>query len=158
MGPETNATLDEATKDGLAPTKVEGQIQDRQTNQKMPVQAFSSLQPPLASMPAWLVDMANLRKQQLRESGPNSVQAMAQAQGAMEATMDGVKVTGQLDAGSYGGVLQARGLVGVRGAGFTYDGFYYVKKVTHKISFGHYTQNFELVREGLGSTTPMVPV
>jgi hypothetical protein len=30
--------------------------------------------------------------------------------------------------------------------------------VTHKISFGRYSQRFELVREGLGSTTPMVPV
>lgn len=158
MGPETNATLEEAAKDGLAPTMVEGQIQDRQTNQKIPVKTFSSLQPPLASLPAWLVDMANLRRQQLRESGANSVQAMARAQGAMEATMDGVKLTGELDAGSYGGVLQARGLVGVRGAGFTYDGFYYVRKVTHKISFGRYSQRFELVREGLGSTTPMVPV
>jgi hypothetical protein len=82
---------------------------------------------------------------------------MAQAQGASESTMDAVKLEGELDAGSYGGVLHARGLVGVRGAGFSYDGFYYVKKVTHKISLGRYSQRFELVREGLGSTTPMVP-
>ena len=42
-------------------------------------------------------------------SGANTVQAMAQAQGAMEATTDAVKLEGELDAGSYGGVLQARG-------------------------------------------------
>jgi hypothetical protein len=76
----------------------------------------------------------------------------------MEATTDAVKLEGELDAGSYGGVLQARGLVGVRGAGFSYDGLYYVRRVTHKIALDHYTQKFELVREGLGSTTPMVPV
>ena len=82
---------------------------------------------------------------------------MAQAQGAMEATTDAVKLEGELDAGSYGGVLQARGLVGVRGAGFSYDGLYYVRRVTHKIALGRYTQRFELAREGLGSTTPVVP-
>jgi hypothetical protein len=158
MGPETNAKLAEARKDGLGPTMVEGHVQDRSTNQKIPVRTFGSLQPPLASLPSWLVDMANLRRKQLRASGVNAVQGLAQAQGAAEQTMDAVKLEGELDAGSYGGVLQARELVGVRGAGFTYDGFYYVKRVTHKISLGKYTQRFELVREGLGSTTPLVPV
>jgi hypothetical protein len=158
MGPETNAKLDEAAKDGLGTTMVEGQVQDAQTGQKVPVRTFGSLRPPLASMPSWLVDGRNVRRQQLRVSGVNAVQAMAQAQGAMEATTDVVKLEGELDAGSYGGVLQARALVGVRGAGFSYDGFYYVRRVTHKIGLGRYTQRFELAREGLGSTTPMVPV
>ena len=53
-----------------------------------------------------------------------------------------VKLEGELDAGSYGGLLQARSLVGVRGAGYSYDGFYYVKEVTHKIERGKYTQRF----------------
>jgi hypothetical protein len=158
MGPETNAKLDEAAKDGLGTASVDGQVQDAQTGQKVPVRTFGSLRPPLASMPSWLVDGQNARKQKLRASGANAVQAMAQAQGAMEATTDVVKLEGELDAGSYGGVLQARALVGVRGAGFSYDGFYYVRRVTHKIAVGRYTQKFELVREGLGSTTPMVPV
>ena len=156
MGPETNATLDEASKDALGPAMVEGQVQDRNTNQKVPIQTFGSLRVPLAAMPSWLVDMANLRRQKLRESGANATQAMALAQGASEATMDAVKLEGELDGGAYGGVLQARGLVGVRGAGYTYDGFYYVKRVTHKISLGKYAQRFELAREGLGSTTPVV--
>src|SRR3954452_7459962 len=109
-------------------------------------------------MPSLLVDGENVRRQKLRESGANTVQAMAQAQGAMEATTDGGKLEGELDDGSYGGVLQARGLVGVRGGGFSYDGLYCVRRVTHKIALGRYTQKFEIVREGLGSTTPMVPV
>jgi hypothetical protein len=156
MGPETNATLDEVSKDALGPAMVEGQVQDRNTNQKLPIQTFGSLRVPLAAMPSWLVDMANLRRQKLRESGANATQAMALAQGASEATMDAVKLEGELDGGAYGGVLQARGLVGVRGAGYTYDGFYYVRRVTHKISLGKYSQRFELAREGLGSTTPVV--
>ena len=56
----------------------------------------------------------------------------------------------------YGDILQARGLVGLRGAGYTYDGFYYVKSVTHALQRGGYQQRFTLTREGVGSTTPVV--
>ena len=47
-------------------------------------------------------------------------------------------------------------LVGLRGAGYTYDGFYYVKSVTHSITRGEYKQNFSLTREGVGSISPAV--
>jgi hypothetical protein len=58
-----------------------------------------------------------------------------------------VTASGELDAGHYGSILLARKLM--RGAGKTYDGIYYVKRVTHKIKRGQYLQNF--AREGLGS-------
>ena len=54
-------------------------------------------------------------------------------------------------------MLKARRLVGVRGAGVAFDGLYFVKTVTHKISRGSYTQDFTLVRNGLVSTLPKVP-
>jgi hypothetical protein len=47
-------------------------------------------------------------------------------------------------------------LVGVRGAGFAYDGFYYVNSVTHTLSRGSYKQSFSLSRDGLISNTPVV--
>ena len=50
----------------------------------------------------------------------------------------------------YGGVLQARQLVGVRGAGPAFDGLYYVKSVTHKIKRGSYKQSFTLDSERVG--------
>jgi hypothetical protein len=156
MGPETNAKLDEAAKDGLAPTMVEGAVQDRLSNQRTPVRTVGSARPPLAAMPSWLVDMANLRRQQFRESGLSTAQAMARAQGTAEATMDAVVLKGELQSGMYGIPLQARTLVGVRGAGYAHDGLYYVKSVKHVIQVGSYTQRFELTREGLGSTTPVV--
>lgn len=156
MGPETNAKLDEAKKDGLSPAFVEGKVQDRLTNSTMPVQTFASARPPLAAFPSWLVDMANVRREQFRESGVSTMQAFARAQGRVEATQDAVKLEGELDAGSYGGLLQARAVVGVRGAGYSYDGFYYVKEVKHQVARGKYTQRFVLTREGLGSTTPVV--
>ena len=58
----------------------------------------------------------------------------------------------------YGRVLKARRLVGVRGAGTAFDGLYYVKSVTHSIKRGEYKQSFTLVRNGLISTLPAVPV
>ena len=38
-------------------------------------------------------------------------------------------------------------MVGVRGAGRSYDGFYYVRGVTHTMEPGSYTQSFRLSRE-----------
>jgi hypothetical protein len=70
---------------------------------------------------------------------------------------DAVSATGSLDTLIYGNVLQARGLVGVRGAGTPFDGLYYVSSVTHNIKRGEYKQSFTLTRNGLISTVPSVP-
>ena len=53
-------------------------------------------------------------------------------------------------------MLRARTLIGVRGAGPTYDGLYYVDGVTHNIKTGEYKQSFNLSRDGLISNTPVV--
>ena len=156
MGAETNARLGEAATAADQPTLVQGQVQDRTTNSKVPVQTFGSVRAPLAAMPTWLVHMPNVRKRQFRASGVSATQAMARAQGETEASMDSSTLDGELDADRYGGALQARALVGVRGAGYSADGFYYVKRVTHQISPGAYSQRFQLTRDGVGSTTPMV--
>jgi|CXWL01.1.fsa_nt_gi hypothetical protein len=63
---------------------------------------------------------------------------------------------GSLNVLRYGQILRARTLVGVRGAGLTYDGLYYVESVTHNIKQGEYKQNFNLSRDGLVSNTPVV--
>jgi hypothetical protein len=158
MGPETNARIDETRTDAVGPTMVDGHVQDRSTNQKVPVKTFTSFRAPLAAFPSWLVNFQNNRSEKFRESGVNTTQALARAQGTTERSSDTVTVSGELDAGRYGGVLRARGLVGVRGAGYLSDGLYYVKQVTHRIAPGSYSERFELTREGLGSTTPVVPV
>jgi hypothetical protein len=54
-------------------------------------------------------------------------------------------------------MLASHGLVGLRGAGYSYDGMYYVKRVTHQISRGAYTQRFTLTREGTGSLVEVLP-
>ena len=69
---------------------------------------------------------------------------------------EAVKCEGSLDVTRYGGILKARELVGVRGAGPAFDGLSYVKSVTHKIKRGEYKQDFTLSRNGLVSTVPVV--
>jgi len=158
MGPQTNVTSLDFQYDGLAPTLVAGRVQDRLTNTSVPVQTFASLRlPPLVSQPALPFNYPNLRTTQLRHSGLNVMQAYARAQSITDASTDKVvTATGEVDALRYGDILWPRELVGVRGAGYQYDGFYYVKSVTHKIKPGEYKQNFTLTREGTGALTPVV--
>lgn len=158
LGPETNVSDMRFSMNANAPTLVAGQVQDRQTGQTMPVQTFASTRlPPLAAMPAILVNQPNVRTSRFNSAGLNTMQAFARAQGQTDASTDEVvTVTGELDAPRYGDLLQARGIVGLRGAGYSYDGWYYVKSVTHSLKPGEYKQRFTITREGLGSTTPVV--
>ncbi len=156
LGPDTNVTSIHFRNNALAPALVSGTVQDRTTNQQVPVQTFASTRTPLSTQPAWLVNQPNVRRRLLRQSGLNTMQAFARAQGMLDASTDAIIADGELDALRYGDLLQARGLVGLRGAGYTYDGLYYVKSVTHTIRRGVYTQRFTLTREGVGATTPAV--
>jgi hypothetical protein len=158
MGPDTNVMGDlNFSYDGLAPTAMSGQIRDRQLNQTLPVQTFVSTRIPLSPMPALLTQM-HKRTRAFRETGLTLSQAFARAQAQTDASTDRtVTATGTLDAMRYQAVLRSRGLVGVRGVGFSYDGFYYVNRVDHTIEVGKYTQSFELSREGLGALSPVVP-
>ena len=83
-------------------------------------------------------------------------EAAKRAFGIMRQSADAVRGTGTLNVASYGRALRARGLVGVRGAGTTYDGLYYVDSVTDSIKRGEYKQNFQLSRDGMGTQTPVV--
>ena len=156
MGQETNVESFNVNNNALEPTLVEGQVQDRTTNQSLPVQTFASLRPPLSAMPAWLVNQPNLRRRQFRDSGLNVMQSLARAQGITDASVDAMVAEGELDAVRYGTPLQARGLVGVRGSGYLHDGVWYVKRVTHTIKKELYKQKFTLTRDGQGSITPVV--
>lgn len=65
--------------------------------------------------------------------------------------------SGSLDVLRYGRILRPRKLVGVRGVGAQFDGLHYVRSVTHTLQRGQYKQSFELSRNGLFSTVPVVP-
>jgi len=158
QGPETNVDNINFTYNGMAPTIIDDVVQDRLTNTSLPVMTFVSLRPPLAAMPALPFQLPNVRTSLLEQSpGLSIVEAYARAQGVTDKSVDSVVTAqGELDALRYGDVLAPRGIVGLRGAGFTHDGFYYVKSVSHAISRGQFKQRFSLTREGTGAITPVV--
>jgi hypothetical protein len=157
FGSNSNVDSIHFNLDALAPERVEGDVQDHRTNQKFPVRTFASLRPPLSAMPSWLVNFSKTRVSRFRETTPSVVSAFGRAQSRTDLSTDRtVTATGKLDAARYGDILEARGTVGLRGAGWSYDGLYYVKKVTHSLRHNEYSQEFTLTRDGLGSLTPVV--
>lgn len=159
MGSDTNIDTINFENEAAEATQVRGSVQDRSTGLKLPVFSLPLLRVPLALSPA-LADFGVVRTEAYRAlAGRSVLQALAEAQAKSEQkSADVVKGTGELDTARYGSVLEARGLVGVRGVGLRYDGLYYVKSVTHKISRNSHKQSFEIVREGTLSTVPAVPV
>lgn len=156
MGPDTNVTEIDFQNDAADSTEVSGQVQDRRTNQQVPVQATPSLRPPLATEPARLNREVVAQRRYRAGGARDATQAAAEATAATDRSSDTVTAMVSLDGGAYGDVLEARRLVGLRGVGRRYDGLYYVRSVTHKIRRGSYAQNAQLVREGTGTTVPVV--
>jgi hypothetical protein len=154
MGPATTVRQLSFSQDALAPVGVEGTFVEPFTKLSLPLPQLPSLKvPPLALSPTPAARTALTRDTAQR----NPAQAALAGLAAATNTPDSVSATGTIDTPRYGHALRARRLVGVRGAGFSYDGFYYVRKVTHTLEPGSYTQQFELSREGTGSLTPAVP-
>lgn len=159
MGSDTNVDTIDFENDAAEATQVRGKVQDRKTGLKLPVVSVPLLGFPLA-VSAALANTAVARTEVYRALGGRSlVQALGEAQATTEKkSSDVVSGSGELDTGRYGGLIEARCLIGVRGVGLRYDGLYYVKSVTHKIQRSSYKQAFEIVREGTVSTVPAVPV
>ena len=156
LGSDSNIIDINFEYDGLKPQFVSGTVQDRNFNINLPVRTFASTRVPLVSQPAWLTQPQS-RTKAFRDSGLNTTQAFARAQADTDRSQDSVvQATGTLDALRYEAILKPRGLVGVRGVGFSYDGFYYVQQVSHTIENGSYRQQFTLEREGLGAISPVV--
>jgi hypothetical protein len=123
----------------------------------IPIPPITPLNPPLGLIPPLPSnippDLTPIRDDLSKRSIPQAIMiGMATA----SQWADAVTGEGSLDVVRYGGVLKARQLVGVRGAGPAFDGLYYVKSVTHKIKRGEYKQSFKLSRNGLVSTVQTV--
>jgi len=143
--------------DGLAKKVVIMTIMDPITGKipiPVPVPNISLLRPPLGAVltPPMKVSFPP-------EGGNlNSIQAIGLALAKAGDTGEAISGSGTLNVIRYGSVLRANQLVGVRGAGRTYDGLYYVRTVTHNIKRGEFKQSFTLSRDGLVSLTQTVPV
>jgi len=120
----------------------------------IPLLPLTPLNPPLGAAvpPPTRVRMINdSAKMSIAEAT-----AMVMSQASKSANV--VTANGSLNVLRYGRILQARKLVGVRGAGTAFNGDYYVESVTHKIKRGEYKQDFTLSRNALVSTRSRVRV
>src|SRR5580698_3480863 len=124
----------------------------------IPIPPITPLNPPLGAIPPLPTNLIPPDLKAFRDDASKLPIPQAIMLGLAAAAQNAEAVTceGSLDVTRYGGVLNARQLVGVRGSGPAFDGLYYVKSVTHKIKRGEYKQNFTLTRNGLVSTVPTV--
>ncbi len=142
--------------DAHGPVAVEGRDTDRRMGRAMPIRTGPPMRVPLAAIPLAVARAADTRVRLSNESGSSTTGTIARAQAQVDAAADAVTASGKLDGSRYGGVLRPRGLVGLRGAGWAYDGLWYVRSVEHTWSRGSWTQDFSLARDGYGSTVPAV--
>ena len=157
MDAETNVDSLSFSLDGLQKKIVLYTIMDPITGKiviPIPVPNLSILRPPLGvKLPIpWRLE------QQEGAAKNNPAKAAQEILGILFNASDAITASGALDVLRYGRVLRSRMLVGVRGAGSSYDGLYYVNSVTHNIKRGEYKQSFQLSRDGLISLPPQVPV
>jgi hypothetical protein len=130
-------------------------IQDQTTKAVIPVPipAVNPLDPPLGVFvppPQKIEEMKDTAKM-------SPAQAIMVGLARASETADVVSGDGTINVLRYGQILQARQLVGVRGAGLAFDGLYYVDTVRHNLKFGEYKQSFTLKRNALVSNLPVVP-
>ncbi|MFJ8113480.1 hypothetical protein [Streptomyces sp. NPDC096132] len=155
MGSMSNVKSLSFSFDALEPVAPQGVFTDPFFKLSLSIPALPSLRiPPLAASPA-----PTLRSTKLRTTpGMDAATAATELLATATAAPNAVSGEGELDTAAYGHVLRPRRPVGVRGCGLSLDGLYLVDSVTHKLARGEYTQRFRISREGLGTTTPGVPV
>ncbi|GAA0666848.1 hypothetical protein GCM10010193_18120 [Kitasatospora atroaurantiaca] len=120
----------------------------------VPIPDVSPLNPPLGAL-----QPIPHRIRYIRETAKLGIaEAVLLGMAKSSSAADVVTAQGSLDVQRYGQVLRPRALVGVRGAGTAFDGLYFVQSVDHQLKRGSFTQQFTLVRNGLVSTLPVVPV
>lgn len=146
-----NFTLD--TEKAVTPV-LNVQIPEAKVTLPIPLPNVSLLSPPLGAVQPLSKNVEPI--QNIANQSPIRAALFGLAKAAKSS--DVVQGKGTLNVLRYGRVLKARQLVGVRGAGAAFDGLYFVKAVTHTIKRGDYKQEFTLVRNGLISTLPVVPV
>jgi|SRR6185437_691273 len=119
----------------------------------LPIPPVTPLDPPLGAfvpVPQKVEEMEDTAKL-------SPAQAIMRGMARASQAADVVSANGTLDVLRYGGLLKARQLVGLRGAGVGFDGLYYVDTVKHRMKLGEYKQDFTLKRNAIISNVPAVP-
>jgi hypothetical protein len=155
MGSSTNVDTPISFQyNALGPVAPQVSFVEPTTGVRVTLPVPSSLHPPLSLRPAVA----------MRKSIPRDVANLTAAQAALKAiasttqSSDAITASGEVETVRYGRVLQSGLTVGVRGVGLTFDGLYYVQRVTHNIKRGDYKQSFSLSRDGRTALAPIVKV
>jgi hypothetical protein len=164
VGAASTADSFSAEYNALAPERYFGESMETtiEPYEPVPIATFASSRlPPLAAQPALTTNPVS-RSILWRDDQLEPVTAMAQAQSRTDVSTDSVvTVNCSFAPARLGTVVNAPGVVGVRGTGRAYDGLYYLKSATHQISLlagagWDYTQQLTMTREGTGTTTPVL--
>lgn len=162
MDAHTNVESLNFTYDGLSKTLYILYIQNLLSKVPIPIPIpdITPLNPPLGAKPPLPLHVKLITNEPDQNGTAKYTPVQAAIIGMTKAAKGSevISGSGSLDVLRYGRVLKSRQLVGVRGAGFAYDGLYYVKSVTHNIKHGEYKQSFSLSRNALIPTTSAVPV
>ena len=118
----------------------------------LPVPNVGLLKPPLSARPLVPTKMRLLDTERMKT--PQVLMALLSGAGGA----DPVSATGSIDVTRYGRSMDARSIIGVRGAGLAHDGLWFVRSLTNTLGRGSWKQSFQLSREGMVSNLPVVPI
>lgn len=176
LGPADNLRALSLRHEGLAATATYGNVLDLTQQPASVVQVgagSTSRSPAFATTPAMgssvsslaqdpsgytsKLDSLDARGSLLYHAGMPVADARSLAQAKTDRSVrQAIVAEGEVETARYGAILQAPGLVDLRGVGKRYDGTYYVDQVHHVLSLEvndwSYLQRFRLRREGTGST------
>ncbi len=155
----TNVEQINFSYDAMQAHTIKGETLDEDTGEYIPLVTALIPSDPYASRPPAIIQQAFYRSiYQSQGTGGDSVRAYGYAFGqVLRSQQTVVRAEGRLDALRYGRMLSAFGNVGVRGAGESYDGVYYVESATHTVAGDRWTTDFTLTRGGMGSTLSSIP-
>lgn len=130
-------------------------IQNPETKVPIPIPAIANplLDPPLGLVPR--IPLRIVRPEGAAKQTPIQAALIGMAKAA-RSQVGACRVSGKVNPLRYGRLLEPHKLVGLQGAGPTYDGIHYVEKVTTNFAEGEISQDFELTRNGVLSTVPRV--
>jgi phage protein D len=150
-GSATNCVSFSATVDGHAPEAVAYDTLDESAGAAKNTELKPSLSTLGARSAATAASGLKPFTWRLPRGGADPAALRARAQRRADEFALRVHAEGELDGALYGHVLKVGALVGVDGTGDTFDGRWYVDRVTHRFDHEGYSQRFTLLRNGLGN-------
>ncbi|HNN93887.1 MAG TPA: contractile injection system protein, VgrG/Pvc8 family [Pseudomonadota bacterium] len=147
LGPGSNVRSLNFSFDPLVAVNTIGHTPDHENRRSRKTVHDEPPPEPLSAHPAPALRTVRLR--QVGRRSPADADRAAQAQ--RQNQPDAVVGSGEVDGAHYGAFIVAGRQIIVRGAGDTYDGLYWVRRVTHRVAPGSYTQQISIGREGTGA-------